>query len=238
VTAEHIVRLATFNIRHGADDGGSVSLDELARACAALDADVLGLQEVDRGRVRSRLRDQSRVVARRMGAARAYGRALRRGAVGAYGNALVVRGSIADREVVRLPRQTARQPRVAVLATARVGSHRLSVAVTHLQHRPARLHDAPDEAPDQLRAVLGRLALRPAPRVLLGDLNLQPPRAEPILRDAGFSVATTGPTYPAADPRIRLDYVAVDGARVVAARVADAAGVSDHRAVVVEVSLR
>jgi endonuclease/exonuclease/phosphatase family metal-dependent hydrolase len=232
------LRVATFNIRHGADADGRVSLDELARACDALDADVLGLQEVDRGRRRSRMRDQSRVVARRSNATRVYGRARRRGAVGAYGNALVARGSITDRSVLRLPRLGLRQPRVAILASVVVRGMTLSVAVTHLQHRPARLADAPDEAPEQLRAVLAALRARPGPHVFLGDCNLQPGRAEPILREAGFDVAETGPTFPADAPRIRLDYVAVDGLRIEDARVASAAGVSDHRAVVVDLSLR
>jgi endonuclease/exonuclease/phosphatase family metal-dependent hydrolase len=229
-----LIRVATFNIRHGADGSGRVSLRSLARACAALDADVLGLQEVDRGRVRSKLRDQSRVVARRVGGDRVFGPALRRGAIGAYGNALVARGVITEAEIVPLPRSGPRQPRVAILGRVTARSVALSVAVVHLQHRPRHLVDADDEAPDQLRAALAALGERPPPRVLVGDLNLQPPRAEPILAAAGFTVAETGPTYPAREPRIRLDYVAVDGARVVRAIVADAAPVSDHRAVVVD----
>jgi endonuclease/exonuclease/phosphatase family metal-dependent hydrolase len=237
VTAADL-RVATFNIRHGADADGRVSLDELASACDALDADVLGLQEVDRGRRRSRMRDQSRVVAHRSGATRVYGRARRRGAVGAYGNALVVRGAITERTVLRLPRLGPREPRVAILASVTVRGVVLSVAVTHLQHRPARLADAPDEAPEQLRTVADALRARPAPRVFLGDCNLQPARAEPILRAAGFEVADTAPTFPADEPRIRLDYVAVDGLRIVEAQVAPPAGVSDHRAVVVDLSLR
>jgi endonuclease/exonuclease/phosphatase family metal-dependent hydrolase len=233
-TIRRTIRVATFNIRHGADGAGRVSLRDLARSCAALDADVLGLQEVDRRRARSKLRDQSHVVARRVGGERVFGPALRRGVAGAYGNALVARGSIDDVEVRRLPRQGSRQPRVAILATVTVRACTMSVAAVHLQHRPRHLADAEDEAPDQLRAALAALGERPAPRVLLGDCNLQPPRAVPILTAAGFAVAETGPTYPADAPRIRLDYVAVDGARIVRASVADQASVSDHRAVVVD----
>jgi endonuclease/exonuclease/phosphatase family metal-dependent hydrolase len=234
VTDRPAIRVATFNIRHGADRAGRVSLRELARSCASLDADVLGLQEVDRRRARSKLRDQSHVVARRVGGERVFGPALRRGVVGAYGNALVARGSIDDIEVRRLPRTGPRQPRVAILATVTTRESAISVAVVHLQHRPRHVADAEDEAPDQLRAALAALGERPPPRVLLGDLNLQPPRAQPILTAAGFTVAETGPTYPADAPRIRLDYVAVDGARILRASVADEAPVSDHRAVVVD----
>lgn len=234
MTTGATVRVATFNIRHGADAAGHVSLGALARSCASLDADVLGLQEVDRRRARSRLRDQSAVVARRVGGERAFGPALRRGVVGAYGNALVARGRIDDIEVRRLPRSGDRQARVALCASVVLEACTMSVAVVHLQHRPHHLAGATDEAPAQLRAALAALGERPAPRVLVGDLNLQPPRAEPILAAAGYVVAETGPTFPADAPRIRLDYVAVDGARIVRAFVADAAPVSDHRAVVVD----
>ena len=92
--------------------------------------------------------------------------------------------------------------------------------------------------PDDSFRALRRLATR-APwstrlSLLLGDLNLQPPAAQPILESAGFTVAEHGPTYPADAPRIRLDYVAVDGLRVGGVRVAAPATVSDHRAVVAD----
>jgi len=236
VTDGPTIRVATFNIRHGADATGRVSLRALARSCADLDADVVGLQEVDRHRARSKLRDQSRVVARRVHGQRAFGAALRRGPVGAYGNAIVARGSIDQVEVRHLPRSGRRQPRVAILAAVTIGTWAISVAVVHLQHRPRHLAEVADEAPDQLRAALAALGERPAPRVLLGDLNLQPPRAEPILAAAGFTVADAGPTYPADAPRIRLDYVAVEGARILEAFVAAPAPISDHRAVVVDLA--
>jgi endonuclease/exonuclease/phosphatase family metal-dependent hydrolase len=64
------VRLATFNILHGrAFDGGPVPTERLVEACASLDADVLALQEVDRGQPRSGGVDQTAAVAEGMGAA-------------------------------------------------------------------------------------------------------------------------------------------------------------------------
>jgi endonuclease/exonuclease/phosphatase family metal-dependent hydrolase len=64
------VRLATFNLLHGMRPGdGRVDGDRLARAVAELDADVLGLQEVDRGQPRSGGLDQTALVAAACGAA-------------------------------------------------------------------------------------------------------------------------------------------------------------------------
>lgn len=71
------LRIATFNLLHGqplAADGSPLPYPEQAaeplhEAIAALDADVLALQEVDRYQQRSGLSDQSAVAARAMGAA-------------------------------------------------------------------------------------------------------------------------------------------------------------------------
>ena len=228
------MRVATYNIRHGASVDDDIRPFALARACAALGADVLALQEVERGRRRSWYVDQGWLVAARMCARYASGPAVHRGRWRAYGNSLLARGRLRDTEVVDLPRGPEREPRSALLAEVTVSSITMSVAVTHLQHRPARLRHLPSDTPQQLHAVLDALVARPGPRVLLGDLNLQPATARPILESAGFVVADHGPTYPADEPRIRLDYVAVDGLRVRAAWVAPRAAVSDHRAVVAD----
>ena len=63
------VRIATFNILHGRSlDDGRVDVDRLAAAVKSLDADVLGLQEVDRDQPRSFGADLTAVAAEAMGA--------------------------------------------------------------------------------------------------------------------------------------------------------------------------
>lgn len=228
------IRVATFNIRHGADTDDRVRPIALARACASFDADVLGLQEVERGRRRSWYVDQGRFVAAFLRARHVAGPAIRRNRWRAYGNSVVVRGRVDDVEVLDLPRGVDREPRSAIIARAAVRGVELSVAVTHLQHRPARLRHLPHDAPEQLRAVLAALRDRPGPHVALGDLNLQPEHACPIFEDAGFTVLDHGPTYPADAPRLRLDYIAVAGLEATSVTVRDAASVSDHRAVVAD----
>ncbi|WP_441250355.1 endonuclease/exonuclease/phosphatase family protein [Kitasatospora sp. McL0602] len=71
------LRIATFNLLHGqplAPDGTPLPLtaepgEPLSEAIAALDADVLALQEVDRHQERSGFTDQAAVAAKAMGAA-------------------------------------------------------------------------------------------------------------------------------------------------------------------------
>jgi endonuclease/exonuclease/phosphatase family metal-dependent hydrolase len=234
VTEARTLRVATFNIRHGANDDDHVRPVALARACAALDVDVLGLQEVERGRRRSWYVDQGRFVAAYLRARLVAGPAIRRNRWRAYGNSLIVKGRVEDSDVVDLPRGPDREPRAAIVARVAVRRLDVSVAVTHLQHRPARLRHLAHDAPEQLVAVLDALRALPRPRVLLGDLNLGPDNARPILEGAGFTVLEHGPTFPASAPRLQLDYVAVDGLHAQHVEVRDAAAVSDHRAVVAD----
>ena len=229
-------RLATFNIRHGAPPGRRVDHGALMQTCAELDADVIGLQEVDSRRLRSSFRNQATLVARHLGAACVYGEVLRRNIFGRYGNALRPRGALRDVDLVQLPRPTPRQARGAILARIELPGLDVSVAATHLQHHPAELKDQPREAAMQLRVLLDVLNKRPLPRVLLGDLNLGPRRAKPLLVAAGFDCVPDVPTFPADRPRVTLDYIAAQGLRILESTVVPTQ-TSDHRAVVATVAV-
>jgi endonuclease/exonuclease/phosphatase family metal-dependent hydrolase len=229
------LRVATFNIKHGVRADARVDNVALASACADLDADLIGLQEVDRRRRRSGFRNQAAYVARRLRYEHVYGSVLRRGVIGQYGNALLVRGAIHDVATITLPRLSDRQPRGAILARVTLRDGPLTVAVTHLQHHPAHLRGQRAEAPVQLRALLDALAARPGPRLLLGDLNLQPRRARPILEDAGFYVGDRL-TFPATETRIKLDYIAFDRPHI-AEHDAITTRISDHRALIATIDL-
>ncbi|WP_050758093.1 endonuclease/exonuclease/phosphatase family protein [Xylanimonas cellulosilytica] len=63
------LRLATFNVQHGRMPDGRVDPPFLAAAVSTLRADVVALQEVDRGQVRSAGADLAALVAQAMGAA-------------------------------------------------------------------------------------------------------------------------------------------------------------------------
>lgn len=222
------MRIVTFNVQHGRTPAGAVDTAALASFCAGLDADLLALQEVDVGARRSGRVDQAAAVAAAAGTAGVFGAARRLGVRGRYGNALLVRGQVRQARTVRLPRLVRRERRAAVLASVEVGGRRLSVAATHLSTDRG-------DAVLQLGVVLEALDALPPPRLVLGDLNLRPGAAVPALERAGHSVAPTGQaTYPAADPFLRIDHVSVLGLEVERVEVLDAAPVSDHRPLLVE----
>jgi endonuclease/exonuclease/phosphatase family metal-dependent hydrolase len=230
------MRLASFNIKNGVSEEGSCDPDALVGACRMLRADVMALQEVDRGVPRSAKADQTALVAAGCGLNSVYAPA-RRLDGGEYGNALLVRGSFADVEHVRLPVRPGNEARAVVIARVQVDGAALSVAATHLQNRHGGPPPAPTDAAEQLEqleVVLAGLARRPRPRALLGDLNMPPEVAVPVLEAVGFEVADSEPTVVVGAPKFRIDYVAVDGLAVGRSEVLDTA-VSDHRALVVEV---
>jgi endonuclease/exonuclease/phosphatase family metal-dependent hydrolase len=221
------LRIATFNVKHGDNGRGGVDLRRLGAACAGLSADVLAVQEVDRFARRTRFRDEMRVIARATGLEAVFGEAARR-RWRRYGNVLLARGPIDDVEVIRLPRPGDGEQRVAIVARVAVNGVSMAVGATHLSFRRG-------EGAPQLDVLIDALARRDGPRVLLGDLNLGPEVVEPALVAAGYQVASTGPTFPAAAPRTRIDFVAVSGLELVSVST-PAPGMSDHLPVVAEVS--
>lgn len=251
------LRVATWNVLHGMDlrRGGQNGLAEVAEAIAALSADIVALQEVDRDQPRSGSTDQIAWLADRLGWSGVFGAALfgspdtswtavtgpdSGGA--AYGVGLLSRLPVRSVRTLRLPgggdgarRATTspsrpgwdREPRVAVSAELVLGGRSVWCTTTHLSYLPWR-------GLRQLRVVAGAAEHDGAPAILLGDLNLPPNVVRPVTRR--WSHAGGDLTYPASDPRMQVDHILVRGLDVRSARVGDAAG-SDHRPVVADVTL-
>ncbi len=251
-----MIRLVTANIQHALVDGERVDLERLGHALAGLDGDVVALQEVDRGQRRSGGTDQTRTLARATGMPehrflpalhgpldlpRGRRRAPARTPQHApdlpgYGVALLSRHPVRAWHPMRLPGLNVPglpplgvdEPRVALAAVVATPDGPLTVVTTHLSRTDPwkRL---------QLRRLHHRLRHAPRPLVLLGDLNT---RGDLPARRTGWRELVHVPTYPAGRPWLRIDHVLVDGDLTAAgaARAPDL-GVSDHRAVVVDVVL-
>jgi endonuclease/exonuclease/phosphatase family metal-dependent hydrolase len=224
------VRLATFNVLHGrspADD--RVDVERFAAAITELDADVLGLQEVDRAQPRSHGADltaiaaaaggfvDSRFVPALVGEPGQW-----RPATGtedddtpSYGVSLLSRHPVTDWRVVRLPALQRRvplvfkgpraamvtdEPRVAVVAVVDGPGGPLTVVATHLSFIPAW-------NVVQLRHLLREVGSVER-LVVMGDLNLRPRRAA---RATGLRALAVAPTFPAHAPRVQIDHLLARG---------------------------
>lgn len=228
-------RVVTWNVHSCVGRDGRHDPERVADVLAPLEADVVGLQEVDWRLPRLDGSSQLEVIAARLGMTAIEGKNLRDHR-GAFGNALLTRLEVEGRHRVALS-TAGREPRGAIDAHLRVAGARLRVLVTHLGLRRAeRLLQA-----RRLRAaVLGGGDVAPPwraaepPTLLLGDLNEWRPRAiaRRLLVPDPFPEAAWARTYPSRLPVFGLDQILV---RPVARRLAfgvvtarEARAASDH----------
>ncbi|MDG4826064.1 endonuclease/exonuclease/phosphatase family protein [Asanoa sp. WMMD1127] len=262
------MRLATFNVLHGRSiDDGIVDRQRFAESVAKIDADVLALQEVDRLQPRSGSLDLTAVAAEAAGAvawrfvAAVVGtpgetyRPLAYDDDGAaepnYGIGLVSRYPVRSWRTVRLsaspvpgpiyamgpggrgrPMLLRDEPRALVMAVLDTPWGPVSVGATHLSF-------VPGWNVWQLRQVVRAMRTLPAPRLLLGDLNL-PAGAAAV--GSGWRPLGRLPTFPSSEPRVQLDHVLADprgwGSWPSSAEASTPAlTVSDHRPLVVDLPL-
>lgn len=169
------IRVATFNIHHGAGPDDVLDLEHTAEVIAATGADVVALQEVDRHfRDRSAWKDQAGELARMVAMRVAYGANIdldplepgepRR----QYGCALLVRGGLLSARNTWLPKYPTSEQRGLLEAVVEIRGTRVRVATTHMQHTD----DA--EWQEQADAIVDLLADSPEPVFLAGDTNAVP----------------------------------------------------------------
>ena len=252
------VRLATFNLLSGRSlPDGAVVEANLPAAALELDADVVGLQEVDRQQPRSAGSDQTAVVAQALGAGWSRFVPAVSGTPGGdwtasqdddgaltsgptYGVGLVSRLPVLSWQVRRFGPAPFGMPLMVP------GSRGLThvpdeprVALAAVVEGPtgpftvvtAHLSFVPGWNVRQLRAVVRWAATMPGPRVVMGDFNLPGPLPGLV---SGWAQPARTPTYPSWKPRVQLDHVLVDGALHVSGARAVQLAVSDHCALVVE----
>jgi len=218
------VRVATWNCQHGKPHP-----EKVGAAVASLDVDVLALQEVDRGTGRIEGRDLAADAAEAFGGELLWASALKYQG-GDYGNALLVKGEVRRFDVIDLPRRRRREPRSAGVAEVVVDGGRWTIASTHLTTDRSAVTE-------QLLALLDVLATRPGPRVLVGDLNLEPVRLLPWLTAEGYRLALGPLTHSVRRPRRQIDHIAVSGRGCSISTIgAVALPVGDHLALTAEIS--
>jgi len=206
----------------------------VAEVLAPLDADAIGLQEVDWRHPRVDGRTQLETLEARLGMNSVAGANLRDHR-GEFGNALLTRLEVGEVRRITLG-EAGREPRGAIDARLRGPSGTLRVLVTHLGlRRGERLRQA---------ALLREAVLRDeaGATVLLGDLNEWRPRrmASALLVPDPFPLAALGRTYPSRMPLFALDRILVRPApRELAFRVHDTPGAraaADHLPLVADIA--
>lgn len=241
------LRIATFNIRYGRGASGEVDLQPVADFAAAHTVDTLFLNEVDYNWSRSGRQDQTQLLAELTGMRGSfYAPALRvasvRGSNGpAYGNALLSHVPWESAKSIPLPRTHNNEPRNIVVARFPLGtseSH-LTIIGTHLStNRAERL--------TQVEFIVDTFPVTNGPMLLVGDLNSGPHEQDiRALLDAGWIDVWNelgegeGATFPATNPRYRIDYVfaSPEAAAAIVGIELVPTEISDHLPLIVDVDL-
>lgn len=236
------LRILVYNVHAGKDAAGVDNLGRVARVIEETGADIVLLQEVDRGTERSGGVDQLAELRRLTGFDGAFGKSLDFQG-GEYGIAILSRWPIVASEVIPLrtnppqPRAGGSlEPRIAFAAEIEAPAGRFAIVNTHFdasRDETWRLQEAAD-----LLAWIG--AAPRMPRFVGGDFNAEPPSAVYARLTAGglndaWPLCGKGEslTFSAAKPVKRIDYLFLLGAGGCdSARVLDA-DASDHRPLLV-----
>lgn len=232
------VRVLTFNIHHAEGVDGRIDVARIAQLIRDTKADVVGLQEVDRGVERTGRRDLLKEIADLAGMRLAFGKNLDHQG-GDYGNALLTSRPIVSEGNRLLPNATGGEQRGVLQVVLDVDGTQVLVLTTHLDHRRA---DADRVAGAD--AMLGMVsAFGSGPVVAMGDFNDEPgsptwTRLTTVLTDVWAAVGSgDGFTIPVAAPTKRIDWILVRGLDPVSAEVLKTEA-SDHLPVVATLKVR
>jgi endonuclease/exonuclease/phosphatase family metal-dependent hydrolase len=237
IAATPRLRVASYNVHGCVGMDGRRSEARIADVIAALDVDIVGLQELDLNRRRSAGVDQSALIAEKLGWTHHFHPAMRREEE-QYGDAILSRYPTNLKRAAALPCAApfyCREARGAIWVEAATPLGKVHVFNTHLGlDRRERLIQA------QLLTGPGWLAEVPAgePVVMLGDLNSRPGSSphRHLMAALGNrhapSPATCPASFPSWWPMLALDYVLVndrlEAEETVAVRNVTAARASDH----------
>lgn len=215
------LRIATFNVHHCRGLDGTVDVGRIAEVIASLDADLIALQELDRGLPRSGGIDQPGELARALDLDLVFFPTLERGG-GSYGLGVAARPALEEAGYVALPQLGTEEPRGVITGRWRG----VSVICTHLSTSPAVRRI-------QTGAVAALAGTADGPAVVMGDLN-QASRSLKALTSTGFRGAFGHRTLPRPRLRRQIDHILVRGASLERSW-SVATSASDHLPLVAEI---
>jgi endonuclease/exonuclease/phosphatase family metal-dependent hydrolase len=208
------LQVTTYNIHHGAGIDGVLDLERIAQVIERSNADVIGLQEVDKHwSARSDWVDQPAWLARRLHLHVVYAANLDLAPLSPdgprrqYGTALLSRYPITDFGNTLLPHYPRGEQRSLAVATIKVRGRDVRFANTHLTS------DNNAERLDQAKKVVELLNGSDQPTLLMGDFNARPDAPEIKTLTAAWRDTWTevgegpGCTIEAGKPTARIDYL-------------------------------
>ncbi|MGA7214837.1 MAG: endonuclease/exonuclease/phosphatase family protein [Terrimicrobiaceae bacterium] len=207
------LRVMSYNVHSCIGMDGRVSPRRIARVIAEQSPDLVALQELDHGRLRSRGENQAAAIAQILGYQVTFLATVTRGAE-RYGHAVLSRWPIRTVKVAELPTRSFSiwpEPRGALWSRVFLGNMPINIVTTHLGLSAS-------ERLTQMQTLLGPQWLGPIldtqAIVLCGDFNL-PPGTAPYrlaadrLRDVASNGSEALNTFISTRPFARIDHIFV-----------------------------
>jgi len=201
-------RVMTYNIHHGEGLDGKVDLERIANLIKREGADIVALQEVDKGVVRTQRRDLPAELAALTGMTAVFSNNFHYQG-GEYGNAVLTRFPITHWTNRHYQMLRPNEQRGVLQLSLAVHGEELLFLNTHLDHRPDDAERLLNVA--EIKSLMKCFSDQAV--ILCGDFNSTPESHTHTNLSEAFhdtwqlTENSPGFTYPAANPSKRIDYI-------------------------------
>lgn len=200
------VKILTYNIHHGNPPSkpGKIDLEAIAEVIKSVDADIVGIQEVDVNVSRSEHVDQAKRLAELTNTNYFFSKGIDL-EKGEYGILILTKHKIAGKRRYDLPMPVKSENRsLAIVDVELANGKTVSLANTHLD-----LKEANKIAQATFINELGDLYAHPL--ILVGDLNASPVSQPIQILEKYFARNSKDnkPTFPNDGPREEIDYILI-----------------------------
>lgn len=160
------IKIMTFNIHHGIGLDGRLNLDRVSKIIYEANVDIIGLNEVDKGMIRTNFQNQVKVLAEKLDMNYAFGPTIRLG-IGSFGNAVLSKYPIVDAINYRLPGKLGSEPRGLLSTIIDIpGEQDITVVVTHLSLIES-------DRQKQVKWIIDFMKKIETPGIVMGDFNAE-----------------------------------------------------------------
>ncbi|MCK4257324.1 MAG: endonuclease/exonuclease/phosphatase family protein [Halanaerobiales bacterium] len=195
------LRVMTFNIHYGMGSDEKLDLDRIAQLIIDEEVDIVGLNEVDRWLLRSKMTDQIQVLGEEVKMNYFFSATIHFG-LGQYGNGVLASFPIVNPSGEKLPRFLKREQRGLIGFTTYIDGLEVKIIITHLGLNPVERQKQLDFLQDKINEI-------EMPLILIGDFNSDPTALvmRKFLQSTGLKVNSYKPTFPANNPDLKIDYI-------------------------------
>jgi len=176
------ITVMSYNIRNGEGTDSKVDLDRIVETIEKAGADIIGMQEVDKGTSRVNGVNSAKYIAEKLEMNYVY-RANMPMYGGEFGNTIISRYPITFFKNYKLSWQTGHEMRGLLLSMISVEDRSIYFASTHLSHTDIKL------AAEQVKDILKIIRKLTEPVIIVGDFNSSPATVPIMLMNKEYNDA-------------------------------------------------